>query len=64
MSSMAIDRRHFLIGTALSLASVSASRAFAGVLDTVAGNETDVAAGDMVAACRRPDGSYSVVILS
>lgn len=64
MSSMAIDRRHFLIGTALSLASASASRAFAGVLDPAAEAEPEVAAGDMVAACRRPDGSYSVVILS
>ena len=33
MSSMAIDRRHFLIGTALTFAAASASRAFAGMLD-------------------------------
>lgn len=62
MSSMAIDRRHFLLGTALSLASASASRAFAGVLDE--GDAFGVAAGDLIAACRRPDGNYSVVILS
>jgi hypothetical protein len=57
---MAIDRRHFLIGSALTLA--SASRAFAGVLD--AADEDVVAAGDLIAACRRPDGGYSVVILT
>ncbi len=57
---MAIDRRHFLIGSALTLA--SASRAFAGVLDAT--DEDLVEAGDLVAACRRPDGSYSVVILT
>ena len=33
MSSMAIDRRHFLIGTALSFAAASATHAFAGMLD-------------------------------
>lgn len=59
---MAIDRRHFLIGTALSLASASASSAFAGVLE--AEDESGVAAGDLVAACRRPDGNYSVVVMS
>ncbi len=57
---MAIDRRHFLIGSALTLA--SASRAFAGVLD--AADEDVVQAGDLIAACRRPDGRYSVVILN
>ncbi|MFN3625520.1 MAG: DUF1513 domain-containing protein [Hyphomicrobium sp.] len=62
MSSMAIDRRHFLIGTTLSLASVSATRAFAGALDAT--EESGLAAGDLIAACRRPDGNYSVVILS
>lgn len=61
MSSMAIDRRHFLIGTALTLA--SASRAFAGVLPLVDDGSGE-AAGDLIAACRRPDGSYSVVILT
>lgn len=62
MSSMAIDRRQFLIGTTLTLASASASNAFAGML----GDEMDtgVRAGDLVAACRRPDGTYSVVVLS
>jgi hypothetical protein len=58
---MAIDRRHFLIGTALVIA--SSSRAFAGVLplkDDGAPEE----AGDLIAACKRPDGSYSVVILT
>src|SRR5260221_5950013 len=60
MSSMAIDRRHFLIGGALVLASVS--RSFAGA---ISGDESeDVAAGDLIAACRRPDGGYSVVILT
>lgn len=59
---MAIDRRHFLIGTALSLASASASSAFAGVLEEE--DASGVAAGDLVAACRRPDGSYSVVVMS
>jgi hypothetical protein len=59
MSSMAIDRRHFLIGTALTLA--SASRAFAGVLDPA--EDGGVEAGDLIAACRRPDGRYSVVVL-
>jgi uncharacterized protein len=57
---MAIDRRHFLIGSALTLA--SASRAFAGVLD--ADGDDAVEAGDLIAACRRPDGGYSVVILT
>ena len=57
---MAIDRRNFLIGTAL-LAS-TASHAFAGVL---AEEDLDgVQRGDLIAACRRPDGGYSVVILS
>lgn len=59
---MAIDRRQFLIGTALSLASSSVSRAFAGMLD--GSDESTVAAGDLIAGCRRPDGSNSVVILS
>jgi len=59
MNSMAIDRRHFLIGSALALA--SASRAFAGVLT---GEEDGVEAGDLIAACRRPDGGHSVVILT
>jgi hypothetical protein len=66
MSSMAIDRRHFLIGGALVLSSVSST--FAGVLGEGApGNSDtsdDVTAGDLIAACRRPDGSYSVVILT
>jgi hypothetical protein len=60
MSSMAIDRRHFLIGTALTLA--SATRAFAGVLEPT--EASGVEAGDLIAACRRPDGSYSVVVLT
>lgn len=59
---MAIDRRHFLIGTALTMASVSATQAFAGMLDGDLASR--VAAGDLIAACRRPDGSYSVVVLS
>jgi len=57
---MAIDRRHFLIGSALVLA--SASRSFAGVLDAQGDDAVD--AGDLIAACRRPDGAYSVVILT
>ena len=58
---MEIDRRHFLIGTALMLSSTS--RAFAGVLESEA-EAGDVEAGDLIAACRRPDGSYSVVVLT
>jgi len=56
---MAIDRRSFLIGTAI--AAGSASRAFAGVLAD--DDATSTEAGDFIAACRRPDGAYSVVIL-
>ncbi len=59
---MAIDRRHFLIGTALSFAAARATNAFAGMLDDDTGSS--VAAGDLIAACRRPDGKYSVVVLS
>jgi hypothetical protein len=57
---MAIDRRNFMIGTALLLS--SASRAFAGILpeDDLDG----VQSGDLIAACRRPDGGYSVVIVT
>ena len=62
MSSMAIDRRKFLIGSALTLASASASSAFAGMLDDDA--DSGITAGDFIAACRRPDGGYSVVVLS
>ncbi len=58
---MAIDRRQLLIGTALMLSSTS--RAFSGVLESEA-DEGDVEAGDLIAACRRPDGSYSVVVLT
>ena len=39
MSSMAIDRRNFLIGTALAIG--SASRAFAGVLPRDAAAEAE-----------------------
>jgi uncharacterized protein len=59
MSSMAIDRRSFLIGTAIAVG--SASRAFAGVV--ASDDATSAEAGDFIAACRRPDGSYSAVIL-
>lgn len=59
---MAIDRRHFLIGTAMTLASAQASHAFAGVLDEDL--QFGITSGDLIAACRRPDGTYSVVILS
>ncbi|CAN1722138.1 DUF1513 domain-containing protein [Hyphomicrobium sp. 1Nfss2.1] len=59
---MAIDRRNFLIGTAMTLASAHASHAFADVLD--ADLQFGIASGDLIAACRRPDGTYSVVILS
>lgn len=62
MSSMAIDRRHFLIGTAITIASAMATRAFAGVLDDDLGS--GAAAGDLIAACRRPDGNYSVLVLT
>jgi len=58
---MGIDRRHFLIGTALMLSSTSC--AFAGLLESEA-EEIDGEAGDLIAACRRPDGSYSVVVLT
>lgn len=58
---MAIDRRHFLIGSTLAFASVSAGNAFAGMLGE---EEAGAAPGDLVAACRRPDGSYSVVVLN
>jgi len=58
MSSMAIDRRNFLIGTALLLS--SNSRAFAGVL----GDADDAMPGDLIAASRAPDGRYSVVVLT
>lgn len=62
MSSMAIDRRNFLIGTALTIACASTSRAFADVL--AAEDDSGVARGDLIAACRSPDGNYSVVILT
>jgi hypothetical protein len=58
---MAIDRRNFLIGTALTIGSVATTRAFAGVL---ADDDSGIATGDLIAACRRPDGKYSVVILN
>jgi uncharacterized protein len=59
---MAIDRRQLLIGSALVLA--SASCAFAGVAEFSGDEDADaVAAGDLIAACKRPDGSYSVVVL-
>lgn len=58
---MAIDRRNLLLGTALTLASASVSRAFAGVIETA--DDSGIAPGDLVAACRRPDGQYSVVVL-
>ncbi len=58
---MAIDRRNFLVGTAMTLASAHASQAFAGVLDE---EQFGITSGDLIAACRRPDGTYSVVILS
>ena len=58
---MAIDRRHFVIGTALMLSTIS--RAFSGVLQSEA-EEADIEAGDLIAACRRPDGSYTVVVLT
>ena len=58
---MAIDRRHFLIGTALTL--YSNTCVFAGMLESdTARSEPEV--GELIAACRRPDGSYSVVVLT
>jgi uncharacterized protein len=57
---MAIDRRHLLIGTAVLLS--SASCAFAGIMP--GDSDDEVTPGDLIAACRRPDGSYSVVILT
>src|SRR5215470_13068421 len=56
---MAIDRRSFLIGSAIALGATS--RAFAGVL--ASDGATSAEPGDFIAACRRPDGAYSVVIL-
>ncbi|MCK5089065.1 MAG: DUF1513 domain-containing protein, partial [Hyphomicrobiaceae bacterium] len=41
----------------------STSRAFAGMLESEA-EDGDGEAGDLIAACRRPDGSYSVVVLT
>ena len=61
MSSMAIDRRHFLIGTALALS--ANTRAFAGALAPEDTAEEELR-GDLIAACRRPDGTYSVVVLT
>lgn len=58
MSLMAIDRRNFLIGSALALSSTS--RAFAGMLEETDGE----VAGDLVAASRTPDGRYAVVVLT
>jgi len=58
---MAIDRRDFMIGAALMLCSTSG--AFAGMLESGA-EDGQVAAGDLISACRRPDGSYSVVVLT
>jgi hypothetical protein len=59
MSPVAIDRRRFLVGSALTLASVR--HAFAGVVDT---SDTQEPAGDFIAACQRTDGSHSVVVLT
>jgi hypothetical protein len=56
---MTMDRRSFLIGSALALG--SASPAFAGILPQDGSGEAN--AGDFIAACRRPDNTYSVVIL-
>jgi len=58
---MAIDRREFLIGTALALS--SCPRAFAGRFESKA-EDGDLQAGDLIAASRRPDGSHSVVVLT
>ncbi len=62
MSSMAIDRRHFLISATVSVTAIGATHAFAGMLDDEV--SSGIMAGDLVAACRRPDGTYSVVLLS
>ncbi len=56
---MAIDRRNFLIGAALGLG--AAPRAFAGLLPPDEAAQAEP--GDFIAACRRPDGTYSVVVL-
>jgi len=54
-----MDRRNFLIGAALTLGATS--RAFAGVLPGE--DAADAEPSDFIAACRRPDGTYSVVVL-
>ena len=59
IEAMQIDRRSFLIGSALALG--SASHAFAGVLSP--DDAVDAGRGDFIAACRRADGTYSVVVL-
>jgi uncharacterized protein len=59
IEAMQIDRRSFLIGSALALGSVS--HAFAGVLSP--DDAVDAGRGDFIAACRRADGTYSVVVL-
>jgi hypothetical protein len=56
---MTIDRRNFLIGAALAIG--ASSRAFAGVLPRE--DAADAEPGDFIAACRRPDNTYSVVVL-
>lgn len=65
MNLMAIDRRHFLIGSALCIASLNAPAALA-QLATDADDMPDsgIMPGDLIAACRRPDGGYSVVVMS
>lgn len=59
MSSMAIDRRSFLVGTALAVG--SATRTLADLVPR--DGKSQVEAGDFIAACRRPDATYSVAIL-
>ena len=59
IEAMQIDRRSFLIGSALALG--SASHAFGGVLSP--DDAVDAGRGDFIAACRRADGTYSVVVL-
>jgi hypothetical protein len=56
MSSMAIDRRHFLIGSLVALGAARA--AFAGEGGAAAGVAT------YISAARRPDGTYAVLLVA
>ncbi|KWT69435.1 putative exported protein [Hyphomicrobium sulfonivorans] len=66
---MAIDRRQLLIGAAVCLASTAAAAHFGTAIASAAAADdsafdSGIMPGDLIAACRRPDGGYSVVIMS